>query len=209
MNKKKIVIVLFLIVVICIVIFLGITLRKMNILKEIGEKVSNYQTNDNYYQRTQDSLGNINEYFSKGNRKKSILTSKSNGTNIKVINCSNGEITNTYIEVDGKKNARLDSKVDIQPNNIGLDFEGYSWKGFKKAMTHSIKSAEFNGKQCYYISGDWLKDTYIEKKTGLVLKMTNGMVNNEPLTYEINYEFGNVTDSDLLEPDASEYEIQR
>ena len=81
-----------------------------------------------------------------------------------------------------------------------------------------IKTENVDGKECYalkyrYIGGSDAPDEtfYVEKESGLVLKMVyvyenNGITKENILKYE--YGFGTVTAEDMKEPNASEYVVK-
>lgn len=98
------------------------------------------------------------------------------------------------------------------PNALYID--NNIWYLFISAITSSITLQTINGKEYYYISSIISPYTsftvqdgvYIDKETGLMTK-TNA---NEEGTWpqaDYVYEFNNVTEEDLKEPDLSEYEI--
>lgn len=219
MDKKKIVKIMIWIFVICILMFLGLTARKMVILNNLAKKVQPYIQSDNYCEKIVNNSGStttVTEYYCKGDKALLSLntTVKATGVTRKLINYYEGEKTNTYMETGENKIALLDtfgapSKVMI----IGIDFDDNLWYLFQMAVTSSIKSAEWQGKECYFINGDWMQETYIEKETGLMLKRTDGTEtmengNASDIIVEFQYEFGNVTDENLVEPNVEEYEIQ-
>lgn len=208
MKNKKILICLVLIIIVSISLFLGLTTRKLMIFRELKAKSSQYENISNYYERVSNTSGINIEYFCKEDKAKLIIISEKYEPR-KITVCSNGEKTNTYIEEsNGNKITTTDPNKAEKPNILGFQFEGDFWYWLKMAIISNIKKTELNGKECYYINGSYLKETYVEKETGLILKMQNGTKNNEPIIYEYYYEFGKVEDNDFIEPDISEYEIQ-
>ncbi len=208
MKNKKIVISLGLVIIASVSLFLGLTARKIIIFREMKENSSQYENNNNYYEKVSNTSGISIEYFCKENKSKKIIINDKNGIK-QITNYSNGEKANTYIiQSNGKKVAILDTNKLEKPNILGFQFEGNFWYWLKMAIMSNIKKNELNGKECYYINGSYLKETYVEKETGLILKMQDGVIDNEPVIYEYYYEFGNVVDNDFIEPDISEYEIQ-
>jgi len=102
------------------------------------------------------------------------------------------------------------------------------WELFIMAITSNISSESCNGKECYRISYTvftgcpatpilWQQEHYrqiyyLERETGLPVRSIDNRdirINHgekeEILDYE--YEFGNVTEEDMKEPDIGEYEI--
>ena len=130
------------------------------------------------------------------------------------------------------KEAKLnqESSSEKVKNIIGIsNFETSNfWELLIMAITSDISSESCNGKECYRISyivfSDFSKNPilweqenykqiyYLEKETGLPVRSINDRnlkINNgdkeEILDFE--YDFGNVTDEDLEEPNINEYEI--
>lgn len=211
LKNKKIIIVLLLIIIAIMALFLGLTIRKFIIFKEISKKASQYEDITNYYEKVVNSSGMDIEYFCKESKSKKIITDYNGGTR-KLTMYNNGKEVNTYvIEPNGNKVASLGSNISFsEPNILGFRFDGDFWYWVKLVITSNISTTELNGKECYYINGGLLTNTYIEKETGLILKMQNGIVSNgtEPNIIEYYYEFGNVTDDDFIEPNILEYTIQ-
>ncbi len=220
MNNKKIAKIMVWLLVVCLFVFLGLTTRKMLILNGLAKKVQPYIESNNYYEKIVNnsvSSTTLTEYYCKGDKAVLSLntTIKATGETRKLINYYEGEKTNTYMETGENKIALLNtlgvpSKIMI----IGIDFNDNLWHLFQMAATSSIKSAEWKGKECYFINGDWMQETYIEKETGLMLKRTDGSVTMEngdtsDIVVEFEYEFGKVMDENLIEPNREEYEIQK
>lgn len=211
LKNKKITMAILLIIIAIIALFLGLTIRKFIILKEISKKASQYDNITNYYEKVLDSSGMDIEYFCKENKSKKIITDYKEGTR-KLTMYNNGKEVNTYvIEPNGIKVASLGSNISFsEPNILGFRFDGNFWHWVKLVINSNISITELNGKECYYINGGLLTNTYIEKETGLILKMQNGIRSDgsEPIILEYYYEFGNVTDDDFIEPNILEYTIQ-
>lgn len=219
MNKKKILKLLLFIVIILIVIFLAFTICKMMILKKLNQNVAKYLSSDSYYEKiindTKDTK-TITEYYCKGDNAVLFLntTVKDTGETRRLTNYYKGEKTNTYIEADGNKIALLDSnglpsRIMIRQVDIGNNL----WDLFLISLATSIKSEEYEGKECYVLSLDKTSETYIEKETGLALKANEGIVvdeNGNETVQEIEYyyDFNSIDDSILKEPNINEYKIQ-
>lgn len=96
------------------------------------------------------------------------------------------------------------------------------------AISSDISSESYNGKECYRISYTiftgcpatpilWQQEHYnqiyyLEKETGLPIRSINNRdvkINhgNKEETLDSEYDFGNVTDEDIKEPNINEYEI--
>lgn len=221
MEKKKIKLwkkILSLLAVLFL-IFIIYTIRNMIIFSNLQKRVSQYIDNNNHYEKIINYSGStttITEYYCKEG--KSLLkletTIKSTGANRKLTNYFDGEKTNTYIESNEDKIAILNSNaIPTELMILSLDYNNL-WNLFQLSATSFIKNGTFNDKKCYVIYGGLIaKETYIEKDTGLAIKRTDGFTTDEngnksDIIVEYYYEFDNVKDEDLIEPDISEYTVQ-
>lgn len=133
---------------------------------------------------------------------------------------NNKKTVTLYQEGSIKEFKRILGMSNFETNNI--------WELFIMAITSDISSENCNGKECYRISyrfftGShiipiiWQQENYrqiyyLEKETGLPIRSINNRdikINNgkkeEILDFE--YDFGNVTDEDIKEPNINEYQI--
>lgn len=218
MNKRKILITILLIAIIAILAFLAFTIREMITLKNLNRKVAQFVNNEHYEKIINDSgdTTTISEYYCKGDNAVLFLNTiiKDTGKTRKLTNYYKGEKANSYIEADGNKIALLNtnglpSKVMIRQVDAGNNL----WELFLMSLATSIRSEEYNGKDCYVLSLGETSKTYIDKETGLTLKAVEGTVvdengNESVQTMEYHYEFDNVDDNIFVEPDISEYKIQ-
>jgi len=220
-KKLKMLKIILLIISILIVVFLGFTVRKMIIIKDLNEKVSKYVNMDNRYEKIindSNSSTSIVEYYTKGDNAVLFLNSmpnKSTGEKRTLTNYFKGEKTNTYIESDGNKIAILNSNgLPSKIMIVTLDYGNNLWNLFQTALSTSIKSIEYKGKECYILKISNYSEIYIEKDTGLRIKAKEGIVvdqngNESVMMIEYYYEFGTVTDDIFIEPDINEYKIQK
>lgn len=209
MNKKKILVKILLVVLILIFVFLGFTVRKMLIIKDLNQKVAKYINNDNYYEKIINSLGTITEYYCKGDN--AVLFLNHTVEKRKLANYIKGERTNTYIETEEDKIAMLNS--NSFPNKImiiGLNYGNNIWQLFQISAVTSIKSINYRDKECYILGLGYSQTTevFIEKETGLILKRIDKKGTSTNLFVEYYYEFDNVEDSIFVEPDISEYTVK-
>lgn len=219
MNKKRILIILLLIAIIAILAFLAFTIREMITLKNLNKKVAQYVNNNEHYEKIINNSGNtttITEYYCKGNNAVLFLntTLKATEETRKLTNYFKGDKVNSYIESGEDKIALLNtngvpSKVMIRQVDAGNNL----WELFLMSLATSIRSEEYNGKDCYVLSLGETSKTYIDKETGLILKAVEETVvdengNESVQTMEYHYEFDNVDDNIFVEPDISEYKIQ-
>lgn len=222
MDKKKIKFgkIILIVMLILLVIFLIVTARKIIIIKTLQNKVKPYMQSDNYYAMKSDYYGNsiqIYQTYKKGNTSLSTVKSLSENGTKSLISYINDEINHIYMEVPGDKIAIL--KGNGIPGS--LQIEGLASQNLGQFMIMSVfsnvKSEECNGKQCYKIEVAYSLTSpkmtiYFDKDTGLKVRDFNGTSgeneNKINIVSDYRYEFNNVKDNDLKEPDISEYTIQ-
>ena len=214
MKMKKILMVLGIIIAILVVIVLVHTIRNYMIITDLQNKISQYADSVNYYTKSIATVkdGTITmEYYRKDNNQVVFLERNLNDTINKIAMYNNGEKTDTFTQTPDTKIAQLNSGTIM---SIGiynhLETEN-NWQTFLGSMFASVKSTNYNGKDCYIIKGFMSStsltfegaETYIEKDTGLFIKDIEG----ETIT-EKEYEFDNVDDSIFVEPDISQYTLK-
>ena len=196
-NKMKI---LKIIILIIILVFLGIIIRKFYILNKIANLANN--TNYNNYYET------ITETTEKGISKIDYYQNNDNFIFINTKIDKNNEFSQTveykykgetycYTEINGEKikNNEL-AESTVQPmtqyhffntsivGNIGLSI-----------MPGSVKDSSIHHQKCYLINIDNYLN-FIDKDSGLTMKEIN-IDNNSVLDY--SYDFGNVNDEKIEE----------
>lgn len=82
---------------------------------------------------------------------------------------------------------------------LGLEIPYYKNK-LKLALTSFIKSSKINDEDCYLIVNNESK-TYINKDTGVVLKIDEG---KNGVTEYTNWKFDQLTDEDMKKPSENE-----
>ena len=214
MKIKKWLKILGIVIAILIMLVLIHTIRNYVIITDLQNKISQYTNSINYYIKSIATVkdGTITmEYYRKDNNQVVFLERNLNGTINKVAMYNNGEKTDTFTQTPDTKIAQLNSGTIM---SIGiynhLETEN-NWQTFLGSMLASVKSTNYNGKDCYIIKGFMSStsltfegaETYIEKDTGLFIKDIEG----ETMT-EKEYEFNNVDDSIFIEPDISQYELK-
>ncbi len=207
--------------IIGVILIIGIvltvnTIRKVKILYNAQNKISEYINSSNYYIKSttyENNVETIVETYKKDNVILQKITQNSQEGTSSLINYSNDKTTNTYISNGDSKIAILDVKNPI----MATDIENWTYTQSKKeciasAFMCSIKSEKLNGINCYKITNfypaqKFMPDFndfyfYIDKETGLMIKNSK---DGEP-NYE--YKFNAVTDKDLIEPNINEYIVQ-
>lgn len=209
-----------------ILIFVFIIGRRMIILHDIQTKMSKYENVDNFYMKThyynEDDMTVIEAYKKENNYKEvnHHISFTMNGT---LTRYSNGKKENIYVESGKSKLAEL-NREPLGICNIGGQMYSNIWDFIKLAFTTQITSEKCNGIVCYKLqtsdiiyNGEYTKShttDYIEKSTGLIIRTINDeniILNNDKSSGQVQdyrYEFGNVKDSDFVEPNINEYKIQ-
>lgn len=214
MKKSKMVLKIT-IVILCIllVIFLINTVRKVFILQNIGDKVTELSKKENYYWNMK--LDNNEIVVYKKEEKAIMIMQAENG---KITFFKNGDILNTYDESQDEKMATLNEKKEFDNINLPCVINQENIKPVMlTAMNSKIKSTTIDEKECYLIessSENFITHTsvekvqiFIEKETGLAIKVIE-YNNEETTTIDYKYEFDKVTDEDLKEPNINEYKIK-
>lgn len=215
-NKKlKVLKIILLIIFALFIIRTGRNMIIMaNLSKKANEHISltNYRRTSTSYQG--DSLSIIDYYYKDGKYVMimNILTKYGNN---KITAYNNGEIINTYYENENGKTAELNSGGLLGIHTINY-FEARDPVLFiVRGILNSIKSVECNGKECYLVNENLLREViYIDKETGLIVRNNTGTYKNQDTDnitsrlQDIRYEYGTVTDDIFIEPDIREYEIK-
>lgn len=227
-NKMKI---LKWIILLMILLFIVLTARKMIIISNLSSRAEKVINNTNYHRITYSySPGKYSkmEIFSLEDKKKIIMTTVTDEETItrtmyaKKVDVTDPEsdkyITNIYIETkDGKvihQNREMHILADLQ-NTMKTE---NGWQLLIGSLLASVKTARFDGNECYYIANFNLPNTYsskgmyINKETGLPIstiayeyKDSDGTRGRWPAT-EYMYEANTVTEADFIEPNIADYE---
>ena len=221
---KKILIVIF----ILLIIFIAFVIRKMIIFNYLQNKLANYINSENYcesiYQYEGDSLLIQHIYKKEGKSLSTLKVLTEDDTNHKMTNYSDGEVQHTFIDIKDSKIAILDENTIL--GGIHITNELYTenlWQLITMSIFSKITTEKCNGKDCYKIdlvyNPSILFDPkakmiiYYEKQTGLRVRAFEGTSTVEGRTTNMMsdyyYEFNNVTDDDLKEPNINEYNIQK
>ena len=216
MKMKKILMVLGIIIAIFVMIVLVHTIRNYIIITNLQNKILQYSSSTNYHAKyvTTEDNGVIAtmDYYRKDNQEVLFLERNINGEINKISMYTNEEKTNIYIETKDTKSAQLNTKKTIQGINIFNQLETTnSWQTFIGSINTKVKPITYKEKECYDISKFVSEGTltfegaemYIEKDTGLLVKIIEGTTVSER-----EQEFNNVDDSIFVEPDINQYTIE-
>ncbi len=215
MKIKKILKIIGIIVGILIILLLVHTIRNYIIITDLQDKFSQYSDSSNYYIKsiaTEDNGTIITmEYYSKDNKQVVFLERNINGETSKISMYDDGEKTDTFWDNKENKIVQLDSETMIEINIYNRLETDNNWQTFLGSIFASVKSTNYNGKECYIIKGFLSSnllnfesaEIYVEKDTGLFVKAIEGST-----TTEREYEFDNVEDTVFSEPDISQYTVK-
>lgn len=215
MNKKKILKIIGIVLLIVIVIFLIHTIRNYLIITDLQNKVSQYQNSKNYAIKSVATESNGTtidlQYYRKDEKEALFLERNANGDVSKISVYNNGERIDMFWENKENKIAQLGSGAIMSVNIYNLTETDNKWQTILGSIMANIKSADYNGKECYVIKGFLSTyslnfeagETYIDKETGLFVKTIEG-----ERTTERSYTFDNVEDNIFIEPDIGQYTLK-
>lgn len=231
-NKLR---VLKIIILIIILAFAISAVRKMYIVGDLYNKAEQIVKNTNYHREIASmSEGNFTktEIWATDNKIKMILKKFENdkieirevyGTKKGRMENSDIDayIINEYTTINGEKTAKLHHEVQISVAPQNPFYVENKFQLFLYAIPTSIKRTTFDGKECYYIIN--YKEPfsineagmYLDKETGLPIsyvgyetEFTGSGLGRIPAA-EYKYEFNTVTEEDFVEPDLSEYKVEK
>jgi len=216
MNKKKILKIVGIILLIIIILFLAHTIRNYIIIRDLQNKITRYSNSTNYHIKSiaTEENGTIvtMEYYKKDEKQALFMERNLNGEISKTLMYNNGKRTDSFIETQNEKIAHLDSGTMMSISIYNQLETDNNWQTFFSSIFTKIKSTKYEEKDCYVITG-FLSNTslteketeiFIDKGTGLVLKVKqNGIIT------EKEYEFDNVDSSIFVEPDISQYTLKK
>lgn len=217
-------------------VFIGTTTRKVIILADLARKAEETAKSTNYhmtiYSYDKGRAYKSEEFVLNDKRKSKFTLHSEQGTSIdqRFIYQKEGKdaMYNAYRDDYGKKTAQLNCAIDIHREHIGWELptplrtENIVHLLLNAVIT-SIQTRTLNGEECYLITnfkGNYGRANegagiYINKENGLMIGATECEVDygdgirRIEIGNEIEYEFGTVTEEDLIEPDISEYEVQK
>lgn len=219
------------IILIIVIIFVFVIGRKILIISSLSNKALESKNSNNYYVRYSQYDGdsiNIIETYKKDDTQltNSYYYNYKNFDNYnKWTEYKDGDKITTYLEnSDGEKLAFPNSSEALLPpmlasySHVYMDNIGVL---LKNSIFSSVRTVNCNGIECYYFSNFQTSSmavsnvgygTYIDKKTGLPIRISGGTISTDNYTrdliVEFDYKFDTVTDEDVKQPDITQYEIQ-
>lgn len=234
-NKMRI---LKIIIFTVILLFVILTVRKIIIISDLYNKAEKTKMASNYHEISYSyNLGYYykEETFKLDNKKKIIITQLTEDGNVSTTTMFANKISdnnntslysvNIYGNTSERKKTILNKTMEIYDTMQNNPFYTENWwQLLKCTMLASIKPTTFNGSQCYYLSNFKTpysynsEGIYANKETGFLIgsiayeyKNSNKIDDNSPKrepSHEYILELNMVTDSDFIEPNINEYEIQ-
>ena len=186
------------IIILIVLIFFAITIRKYLILNHIETMAANTDYN-NYSVKiveTTDKVTNIIDYYQNSNNFFKIQTKITMDNNIeKYIEYKFKDKSDFWFEIDGKKMVN-EVKKDVEPF-VQYQFLNKSFLGNigLALFPNTLEETSLYKKDCYLLKVDNYFN-FIDKETGLTIKEIN-IDNNMVVNY--SYSFGLVTDEMLQE----------
>lgn len=206
-KVKKVIKIIFLIVLILIVLFLINAFRKFVIIKNIQKNSAPYVSSQNYHTKSVVTSENGDtttiDYYKKGEKEVSFMEKVTLNKVYKISAYKNGDTTNVFYDNDNGKTAQLNADMVISINLVNYFDMQNDWSTFLVGMMTRLKSAKYEGKDCYIVYNSNDDITHIDKDTGLIVFVTFGGTSSVR-----SYDFDNVDDSIFVEPDLSQYEIK-
>ena len=198
------------IVILTIVLFLGNTIRKANILIQYSKNIENFVQSKNYYMK--EIIGNnILEYFYKDG----IMVVKQ-GNNTVYYN----EETQERVIINENKKACVTTTSQMpRPLVNEFFYEGMHtrfWRSLLEALRLGIKTEKIDGVSYYILDKKYENTLYINKETLLVEKIIQYGISVNESTQEVKldsdaiqycYKLNPVTDEQIHYPDLTEYEV--
>ena len=198
------------IILIIILIYFAIILRRTFILCSLGSKATENQKIDNYiveiYSHNKDILSIIKDFNYDKNTHICTFTQMVSGKEIrKLTNYSKDNEKIAISEVNGKK-------YYLNPEQTLLDARPITYvnkeiiSNFMYSFVIQVKSTYCNGKPCYLIRGDSY-ERFIDKDTGLAIRdierSTKDIKRENDLIVDYDYKFNVVKIEDIVKPDTT------
>lgn len=198
MNKKRIITLLIVLVILAILLFLAHTVRNFIIIKGLQENVEQYVSSTNYHVREVTTSSNqiiLTNYYEKEEKQLYVMEQELYGERAKLSLYINGETKNAFVEKESGKTATLNAG-----GNIDDYIENKSdWKKYVNYLTTIIKEVKYDGKECYALINP-NEQLFVEKDTGLLIGICG-----EYVVSVIDYKFNTVKDEIFIEPNLEEY----
>ena len=203
MDKKKFMKIALIIVLALVVVLLIYIIRNMIIINNIITFQETISSNNNYSFEIakNDSNSKMEQYYKDGI---SMMILKENDKTKSIVWLDKS--IPEYIEMNPSELTASISKLDVIVGNELPLTNVYTkeltfTEKLKMALTSFIGSEKINGESCYVVHSEG-SIYYIQKDSGLVLKITNGP---DSTTEYSNWKFNEITDKDISRPNLVGY----
>ena len=202
---KKILTFLLEFIIVVIVILIIAYFRNLYILNNLSINAKKYYSIDNYHLKSisyENSLISITNIYCSNNKyiKDTNYHLYSNDSFSKKI-YHDSETNITLLE----KNGSTVVKLGIDDENISI-LNIFKDKNIFSMALQNMSSEKCNTKNCYIINIDDTK-FFIEKTTGLIVRIINSNNQETDTVVDYYYEFNSVNDNIIQKPEISNYKI--
>ncbi len=221
--KKKII---FGVVLLILAILLTLGIKNYVIIQSLEKKFEEYANKDNYhiysFVHQANGLKTTRDEYKKGNNSliayyssvinKGLLSKvyKNDTQKVNYITIYSDSKTTNIVNEDFKDETNVEIISYLKDLSFG--------DKLRLAVSNSLKTEKYNGKEVYRISGKSLGNEYenvidclVEKETGLVVYISYKSADEKDKDVEFTemyYEFDNVDDSIFVQPDKSNFEVE-
>ena len=221
--KKKII---FGVVLLILAILLTLGIKNYVIIQSLEKKFEEYANKDNYhiynFVHQANGLKTTRDEYKKGNNSliayyssdinKRLLSKvyKNDAQKVNYITIYSDSKTTNIVNEDFKDETNVEIISYLKDLSFG--------DKLRLAVSNSLKTEKYNGKEVYRISGKSLGNEYenvidclVEKETGLVVYVSYESADEKDKDVEFTemyYEFDNVDDSIFVQPDKSNFEVE-
>lgn len=221
--KKKII---FGVVLLILAILLTLGIKNYVIIQSLEKKFEEYANKDNYhiynFVHQANGLKTTRDEYKKGNNSliayyssdinKGLLSKvyKNDAKKVNYITIYSDSKTTNIVNEDFKDETNVEIISYLKDLSFG--------DKLRLAVSNSLKTEKYNGKEVYRISGKSLGNEYenvieclVEKETGLVVYVSYESADEKDKDVEFTemyYEFDNVDDNIFVQPDKSNFEVE-
>lgn len=205
MQKKKVLKIVGIIILLIVVLFATNIVRKLIIFNKIGNVLEKTANTENYYAEKYSFQGKTLNIVKSYNKDGNYLTK------INIYGDNIGKRSLTVYEKDGEQVGIIESGNDkvalLHDNVVGGHVEFVNYRelevSFWEKLFYAAKLKVENEKDSYVIEVDENFKVWIDKETGLIKRQ----INNETVV-DSYYEFNNVTDDQIQRPDTADCRIE-
>lgn len=218
MKLKKILKIIGIIILILLILVIIHTFRNYIIIRKLQNNFSQYSSSTNFHilsvAKENDNTTVTMNYYQKDNKQVVFMERANDGEKIKLSMYNNGDRVDVFTESNEEKSCNLDAGKDsIQVLLVNYLETDNNWQTLLGCILANVKTTTYKDKECYSVNNFIVpglmydkdkNEVILEKETGLYLKSTMGTLETER-----EYEFDKVDDSIFVEPDISQYKLNK